>query len=378
MFRSIVAISLLAGLAASQTNTSATTTLVATATGTGLNDAAKATGKLYFGTAADIPGDEQSDTYYLAEYNNTSDFGATTPANIMKYEFTEPAQGQFNYTQADQFVALAQASNKLIRCHNLIWKSELPTWLTSGNWTNATLSAVLTNHVTNLITHFGNECYAWDVVNEALNDDGSGDGYDNSSIWYQVIGPAYVPLAFQAATQAVQAANLSVKLYYNDYNIENPGTKSTGAQTIVSQLKAWGLQIDGVGLESHFIVGETPDQATQQSNMEAFTALGVDVAITELDVRLTLPATEETETQQVVDYYNSVAACVAVDGCVGITVWDFVDTYSWIPSTFTGQGYGDLFLQANGANTPLTKKAAYDGALEALTGQAEAVKVKMH
>jgi endo-1,4-beta-xylanase len=98
----------------------------------------------------------------------------------------------------------------------------------------------------------------------------------------------------------------------------------------------------------------------------------VDTVITELDVRLNLPPTAASETQQVVDYYNSVKSCVKVKRCVGITVWDFDDTYSWIPSTFPGQGYGDLFLQPGGAGTKLVKKAAYDGCLEALTGAPEA------
>lgn len=113
--------------------------------------------------------------------------------------------------------------------------------------------------------------------------------------------------------------------------------------------------------------------SAQQTNMEAFTALDVDVVITELDVRLELPPTAATEAQQVQDYYNSVAACVAVERCIGITVWDFDDTYSWIPSTFAGEGYGDLFLQEDGENTPLVKKAAYDGCWEALNGASEAL-----
>ena len=120
------------------------------------------------------------------------------------------------------------------------------------------------------------------------------------------------------------------------------------------------------------LVGETPTLAQQVQTKKAFTALGVNVAITELDVRLNLPPTLATEKQQVVDYYNSVKSCTVVKGCIGVTVWDFDDTYSWIPSTFPGQGYGDLFLQPGGADHPLKKKAAYDGCLEALTGKAEA------
>lgn len=151
---------------------------------------------------------------------------------------------------------------------------------------------------------------------------------------------------------------------------EYPGAKATAAQNLVKELQARNIQIDGVGLESHFIVDQTPSQASQEQNMNAFAALGVDVAVTELDVRLYLPANATSEIQQKQDYYNTVAACVAVKRCVGITVWDFDDTYSWVPSTFKGQGYADLWLQKDGANTPLTKKIAYDGVLQALQGKA--------
>ena len=88
-------------------------------------------------------------------------------------------------------------------------------------------------------------------------------------------------------------------------------------------------------------------------------------------MRTVLPPTAEAETQQILDYYNSVKSCVNVKRCVGIVVWDFVDTYSWIPSTFEGEGYADLFIQPGGTGTKLVKKAAYDGCLQALTGQPE-------
>jgi endo-1,4-beta-xylanase len=97
--------------------------------------------------------------------------------------------------------------------------------------------------------------------------------------------------------------------------------------------------------------------------MQAFAALGVDVAMTELDIRTNVPATDAEQLQQVVDYTNSVGACADVDACVGITVWDFDDTYSWIPGTFPGTGYGDLFFQPGGYDTPLVRKAAYDGCI---------------
>lgn len=308
------------------TNPTVTYKATATATNTGLNDAAKAAGKLWFGTAADIPGTgEAEDPYYIAEFDNTHDFGESTPANIMKWMFVEPQQNMTNFTGGDEFVSVAKAAGKQIRCHNLVWKSELPTWITSPStpWTNATLLAAMKNHIYQTVTHFGDDCYSWDVVNEALADNPAG-AWDNSSIFYQVIGPEYFYQAFAEAERAVKDNNLSVKLYYNDYNIETAGAKSTAAQNmLVGELKARNIQIDGVGFESHFIVGESPSKAGLQSNIEAFVDLGVEVVLTELDIRTTVPPTAALEAQQKLDYYNAVAGCVAVEKCVGIVVWDF-------------------------------------------------------
>lgn len=230
------------------------------------------------------------------------------------------------------------------------------------------------------------------MVNEAFAD--SPAGAYQSNIWYNTIGAEYVPMAFAAAQGVVEKNGLNVKLYYNDYNIESPGAKTTAALELVKELKGRGIQIDGVGLESHFIVGmllssssvsyqlspadccsqgSTPSYHQQLQTKRAFVREGVEVVITELDVRADLPPTEASETQQVADYYSSVKSCTDVAGCVGIVVWDFDDTYSWVPGTFQGQGYADLFLQPRGANHPLVKKAAYDGCLEALTGAAEGV-----
>lgn len=191
-----------------------------------------------------------------------------------------------------------------------------------------------------------------DPVSLALNEDGT----YRQNVFYQHIGEAYITIAFAAAA----AADPNAKLYYNDYNIEYAGPKATGAQNIVKLIKNAGLRIDGVGLQSHFIVGQTPSLATQKANMASFTALGVEVAITELDIRMTLPETSALETQQSTDYQTTTAACVQTKGCVGITLWDFTDKYSWVPGTFSGQG------DACPWDSNYNKKPAYYGILTAL------------
>lgn len=242
--------------------------------------------------------------------------------------------------------------------------------VSGGTWTNETLTAVLKTHITTEVTHYKGQCYAWDVVNEALNDDAT----FRTDVFYNALGEDYIRIAFETAA----AADPDVKLYYNDYNIETAGAKATAALDIVKTLQAAGTKIDGVGFQGHFIVGSSPSKASLVSNLEAFTALGVEVALTELDIRMTLPSTTALLTQQSTDYENAVGACVAVANCVGVTVWDFDDKvslfstvldfftnswqYSWVPSTFPGTGAACLF------DEDLNRKPAYYGVVSALSG----------
>jgi len=105
---------------------------------------------------------------------------------------------------------------------------------------------------------------------------------------------------------------------------------------LVKRLKARGTPIDGVGVQGHLIVGQIP--STIKQNFEQFASLGVEVAITELDIRMRLPATSALLSQQAKDYQSVIGACLAVKGCIGVTVWDWTDKYSWIPGVFSGEG----------------------------------------
>lgn len=190
--------------------------------------------------------------------------------------------------------------------------------VSSGSWTTSTLQSVLTTHITNEVTHYKGKCYAWDVVNEALDDSGN----YRTDVFYNILGTSYIPFAFNAAA----AADPSAKLYYNDYNIEYAGAKTTAAINIVKGIQAAGVKIDGVGLQAHFIVGSTPSKASLVSTLQSFTALGLEVAYTELDIRhSSVPASASAQQQQATDYVTVVSACLSVAKCVGVTVWDFDD-----------------------------------------------------
>ncbi|KAJ5691568.1 Endo-1-4-beta-xylanase D [Penicillium malachiteum] len=315
-----------------------------------INRLAQLQHKLWFGSAADIPGTaETTDTAYLKLLKST--FGEVTPANAMKFMYTEPEKNVFNFTEGDQFLEVAES-----------FGAKLSDFVTSQNWTAEALTAVMKNHIFKTLQHFGRRCYSWDVVNEALNSDGS----FSSSVWYDTIGDDYFYLEYHYAQQALAEIGANdVKLYYNDYGIENPGTKATAALQLVKNLRARGIRIDGIGLESHFIVGETPSLADQLATKQSYINANLDVAVTELDVRFSAAPfyTAAAQQQQAQDYYTSVASCVkAGPRCIGMTVWDFDDAYSWVPGAFAGQGGACLF------NNTLDAKPAYYAVAQALEG----------
>ncbi len=204
--------------------------------------------------------------------------------------------------------------------------------MSSGAWTEEQLTSIIETHIANEVGHYKGQCYSWDVVNEALNDDGT----FRDSVFYDVLGESFIPVAFRAAA----AADPDAKLYYNDYNIEGTGAKQAAAVAIVKSVKAAGARIDGVGMQAHLIVGSIPSQSDLEAAMKSYLEAGAtEVAYTELDVRFSsLPPSDDGLRAQGTDYATVAGACLAVDACVGVTVWDFTDRYSWIPSTFPGQG----------------------------------------
>jgi endo-1,4-beta-xylanase len=289
-----------------------------------------------------------------AKYGATAarEFNSLTPGNEMKWGTIEPTRGQFNWTGADQVVSFAVANNQAVRGHTLVWHSQLPSWVSSGGFTHDQLLQIMQQHIATEVGRYAGKLISWDVVNEPFNDDGT----MRSTVFSQTIGPEYIADALRAARQADPTA----KLYVNDFNIEGINAKSTAMFNLVSSLKQQGVPIDGVGIQSHLILGQVPSDL--QQNIARFASLGLDVWISELDVRMQLPSDATKLAQQASDYAKVVNACLAVARCVGVTVWGFTDFDSWVPSTFPGQGAADLFDQN------IDPKPAYNSVLTALGG----------
>jgi endo-1,4-beta-xylanase len=268
------------------------------------------------------------------------EFNSITPANEMKWASVEPAREQFDWSGADATIAFARAHDQVVRGHTLVWHRQLPGWLTSGGFTGRQVLELMTGHVATEVGRYAGEIVAWDVVNEPFNEDGT----FRTSVFEQASnGPDYIETALHAARSADPAA----RLYLNDYNIEGINAKSTAMLDLATSLRRQGAPIDGVGIQTHLILGHVP--ADFAENIDRFAAAGFEVCLTEIDVRIPLDGGEATPAQlaeQAADYAKIVEACLAVRGCVGLTVWGFTDLDSWIPRAFPGHGAADL-LDAN-------------------------------
>ncbi|OLF05154.1 beta-1 4-xylanase [Actinophytocola xinjiangensis] len=311
-----------------------------------LQSHAAARGK-FVGTAVDT--NELNDAPYLAAVD--SEFGQLTPANAMKWDAIEPSQNSFSFGRADQIMALAQNNGQSVRGHTLVWHSQTPGWV--QNLDATAMRAAMRNHISTVMDKYEGDIYAWDVVNEPLNEDGS----LRNSFWLQRLGESYIADAFRAA----RAADPTAKLYINDYNTDGLGAKSDGMYRLVSGLLEDGVPIDGVGFQGHLAVQYGfPNQ--MQQNLQRFADLGLDVAITELDVRMQLPSDSSKIATQNTYYRNAVNACLGVTRCVGVTFWGYSDKYSWIPSAFPGEGSAHL------ADENMQRKQAYTTVHDTLAG----------
>jgi endo-1,4-beta-xylanase len=273
-----------------------------------------------------------------------------TPGNEMKWDATEPSNGSFNFGAGDLIVDWAQSHNARVRGHTLVWHAQLPSWV--SNLQLSQVQGVMERHITTEVSHYKGETYAWDVINEPFNEDGS----LRQDVFYKAMGTDYLADAIRTA----HAADPNAKLYINDYNIEGVNAKSNALYSLAQSLLAQGVPLGGIGLESHFIAGQVP--SSMLTNMQRFADLGLDVAITELDDRIYLPTSSASLQQQASDYGTVVNDCLAVSRCVGVSQWGVDDGHSWIPGTFPGYGAATMY------DSNYQPKPAYNAAVAALGG----------
>src|SRR5580698_1265207 len=303
---------------------------------------------LLIGAAADAsdanPDPLTTDPLYASTLG--TQYSMLEPENAMKWASIHPSQSTYNFAPGDQLVAFAQAHQMQTRGHNLCWEVYNPSWVNTlaTTATPAQMSAALQDHITTVVSHYQGEVFAWDVVNEAVSDSQTGTGaVMKDSIWYNqpgigVTGTGYVEQAFRWA----HAAYPNALLFYNDYNIEDQGAKFNAVYAMVKDFVARGVPINGVGIQMHINTGSYPSSAGFAKNIQMLAALGLQVHITEMDVRIPVDssgnATAANLQAQAQTYQRILTICLQNPGCTAFQTWGFTDKHSWIPGSYPGFG----------------------------------------
>ena len=224
-------------------------------------------------------------------------FNSIVAENCMKSMHLQPTEGVFFFDEADKFIAFGEANNMHIVGHTLIWHSQAPDWLfTDENGEDVSREVMIErmrSHIHTVVGRYKGRVDGWDVVNEAVLDDGS---WRNTK-FYEIIGEEYIKLAFQFAHEADPDA----ELYYNDYAMSQEGKRNSVVE-MVKKLQEEGIKIDGIGMQGHMGM-DYPDISEFEKSIEAFAALGVKVMITEMDITLLpFPAGETAEVSLTAEY----------------------------------------------------------------------------
>lgn len=246
----------------------------------------------YFKVGAALNADQFSGVDTKGAALVKAQFNTISPENVLKWVIVHPQPGTYDFAQADKYVSFGEANGMFIIGHTLVWHSQVPRWVfqdANGKpLTRDSLLARMHDHIATVVGRYKGRIKGWDVVNEALNEDGT----LRASPWKTIIGDDYIEKAFQFAHEADPQA----ELYYNDYNLEN-AAKRNGAAELVKKLKAAGATITAVGSQAHDKLW-LQNVAMHDTTIGVLGALGVKVNITELDVDV-LPAATRNRTADV-------------------------------------------------------------------------------
>jgi endo-1,4-beta-xylanase len=269
-------------------------------------------------------------------------FGSMTPENAMKMGPIHPRENVYNWAGGDSIAAFAQRHNMKLRGHTLCWHNQAPNWFFKDSAGKEVSKEVLLQrlkeHITAVVSRYKGKIYAWDVVNEVISD--KPGEYFRPSIWYKICGEEFVARAFEYA----HAADPDALLFYNDYNEINPGKREKIIR-MVKDLQAKGVPVHGVGLQGHWAVNE-PSQEQLDKTLSDFSALGLKLQVTELDISV-YPKEHDARERKPSDYDTVFTAdkeakqmdvykmCFELfrkykANISAITFWNISDRHSWL------------------------------------------------
>jgi endo-1,4-beta-xylanase len=292
-------------------------------------------------------------------------FNMVEAEDAMKWSVLRPNANTYDFRQGDEMVRFAQLHGMKVRGHCLLWGRNNPDWLARGHFIPKQLARLLHQHIQRVMKHYAGEVFAWDVVNEALDENGN----VRDSLWYNQPGIGLSERGTDYIEQALRWAHKAdpkALLFYNDAEGEGMNRKSDAIYAMVKDFKQRRVPIDGVGLQMHISALEADDAAIEQ-NIARLTAIGLQVHITELDVSLPVDSygsvRPEDLARQSEIYRGIVKACLNRRGCTAIQTWGFTDKYSWIGSHSRG-----VRGQALPFDRMYEPKPAFHAILEAISG----------
>jgi endo-1,4-beta-xylanase len=261
----------------------------------------------------------------------TAQTGILVGENAMKWPALRPSADQFDFTGADRLMRFANLTGKRVRGHNLCWHEALPRWF-QGTVTKDNARQILTDHIRVVAGHFRGQIQSWDVVNEAIEPkDGLANGLRKSP-WLELIGPDYIELAFRTAAEADPHA----KLTYNDYDIEQdsprPAEKRAQVLALLRRFKSRGVPIHAVGVQSHLPADGDQPGAGLQSFIREAAKMGLEVYVTEMDVKFHgQNATQAEEDAAVAAVYRNYLNLVLAEPNVpNVLTWGITDAHTWL------------------------------------------------
>jgi endo-1,4-beta-xylanase len=254
------------------------------------------------------------------------------PEDAMKWWVLRPDRATFDFSEADRIVVFAEVHGMKVRGHTLVWGWSNPSWLDGDRFGPEQLRQLLQEHIAKVVTRYRGRVFAWDVVNEAFDENGT----LKPSLWYDHPGIGLTGKSTAYIEQTLRwahAADPEALLFYNDNGAEALNKKSDAIYAMVKDFKQRGVPINGVGMQMHiFDLGVDADSISK--NIARITALGLQVHITEMDVAVPVDSTGQasvSELAEQAEIYRSIAsACMAHAGCTAIQTWGFTDKYSWI------------------------------------------------
>ncbi|MCR5028250.1 MAG: endo-1,4-beta-xylanase [Fibrobacter sp.] len=304
----------------------------------------------------------------IYEETHKANFNIVVAENEMKFDATEPSRGSFSFTKGDKLMAYAAANGMQVRGHALAWHSQVPSWVSSlaqqvqsaGGSARDTLLSVLKTHIDSVVGHYKGKIREWDVVNEAINDNGTHGWRSENSVWYQYIGRDFIDSAFVWAHQADPDA----KLYYNDYALEwgmGSGTKAQFAyDSIAVRLKNAGIYITGIGTQTHIQNTHTSTPSNLRTFASKLKSIGMTMQITELDIGFALgTAISDADYEAQGHLYRQfMDLFLEAENMEAFVIWGFSDKYSWLKDQ---SKYNGLIFDSSFA-----KKPAYDSLVASL------------